>query len=55
MSYISLHWQVGSLPLRYLGGPQYVQFSSVQSLSHVRLFVTLQAVTQQAPLSMGIL
>ena len=28
-------------------------FSSVQSLSHVRLFVTLWTVAHQAPLSMG--
>ena len=30
-----------------------VFISSVQSLSHVRLFATPQAVAQQAPLSMG--
>ena len=32
-----------------------IQFSSVQSLSHVRLFATPWTVTCQAPLSMGIL
>ena len=30
-----------------------VQFSSVQSLSHVQLFATLWTITCQAPLSMG--
>ena len=37
-----LYWQVSSLPLSHRGGPlsslSTVQFSSVQSLSHVRLF-----------------
>ena len=32
-----------------------VQFSSVQSLSHVRLFATPLSVAPEAPLSMGVL
>ena len=44
--------QVDSLQLSYQGPA--LQFSSVQSLSHVRLFVTPWTVACQAPLSMGI-
>ena len=32
-----LHWQAGFLPLNHQGSPLYHQFSSVQSLSRVRL------------------
>ena len=48
-----LHWQVDSLPLSYLGspGPKTTLFSSVQSLSHVRLFATPWTAACQASLS----
>ena len=41
-----LNWQVGSLPVGLYGKP----FSSVQSLSHVRFFVTPWIAAQQASL-----
>ena len=51
-----LHWQADSLPLSHQGSQNYsivfiFQFSSVQSLSHVRLFVTPQIAAHQASLS----
>ena len=49
-----LHWQLHSLPLAPPGKPtdtSSVQFSSVQSLSHVRLFVTPWIAAHQACLS----
>ena len=50
-----LGWQVDSLLLSHLGSPPYLitTFSSVQSLSRVRLFATPWIVAYQAPLSMG--
>ena len=48
--------QVDSLPAELPEKPlNYYQFSSVQSLSRVRLFATPWTVACQAPLSMGIL
>ena len=44
---LSLHWQADSLVLSHL----VYQLSSVQSLSHARLFVTPWTVAQQASLS----
>ena len=44
---LSLHWQADSLVLSHL----VYQLSSVQSLSHARLFVTPRTVAQQASLS----
>ena len=47
-----LQWQVGSLPLVKPGKPHFsLQFSSVQSLSRVWLFVTPWTATPQASLS----
>ena len=46
-----LHWQAGSLPLAPHGKPQ---FSSVQSLSHVRFFTTPWITARQAYLSITI-
>ena len=45
--------QVDSLPSKLPGKPNNHVFSSVQSLSRVRLFVTPLGLTHQAPLSMG--
>ena len=45
--------QVDSLPAEPPGKPNSKTFSSVQSLSHVRLFSTPWTVTYQALLSMG--
>ena len=45
-----LHWQVDYLSLSHQGSPS-VQFSSVQSLSCVRLFVTPWIAARQASLS----
>ena len=41
------------MPVVLLGRGSSVQFSSVQSLSRVRLFATLWTVADQAPLSTG--
>ena len=49
VSYIYLCWQSGSLPLAPPGKPR--NQPSVQSLSHVRLFVTPWTVARQASLS----
>ena len=47
-----LHWQAGSLPLAPPGKPSLLyQFSTVQSLSHVRLFATPWITASQASLS----
>ena len=47
-----LHWQVGSLPPVLPGKPVLcISFSSVQSLSHVRLFATPWTAAHQASLS----
>ena len=46
-----LHWQVGSLPLAPLGKPLHLRFSSVQSLSRVRLLATPWTATCQVSLS----
>ena len=48
-----LHWHAASLPLSNWGSPQ-VSLVVVQSLSHVRLFVTLWIVAHQASLSCAI-
>ena len=47
-----LQWQADSLPLSHQGRPKVlVQFSSVQSLSHVQLFATPWTPARQASLS----
>ena len=52
VSHVYLHWQASSLPLAPSGKPlAEVQFSSVQSLSHVWLFVTPWIAARQASLS----
>ena len=61
VSYVYLHWQVGSLPLTPSRSPQsplhqpvfciVLQFSSVQSLSRVQLFATPWTTACQASLS----
>ena len=50
-----LEWGATAFPVSYQESPQIglVQFSSVQSLSHVRLFVTPWTAAHQAPPSMG--
>ena len=45
-----LHWQAGSLPLVPPGKPK-IPFSSVQSLTRVRLFATPWTAARQASLS----
>ena len=53
LSPILLHWQANSLPLSHLGSPVYIryQYSSVQSLSCVWLFMTPWTAGHQASLS----
>ena len=46
-----LHWQEGSLPLEQPGKPRRGTLSSVQSLSHTRLFANPWATAHQASLS----
>ena len=46
-----LHWQMDSLPLSHQGGLYMYQFSSIQSLSCVRLFVTTWTAVHLASLS----
>ena len=46
-----LHWQARSLPLEPPGMPPFNEFCSVQSLSHVQLFVTPWTAACQASLS----
>ena len=48
-----LHWQARSLPLEPPGIPPFNEFCSVQSLSHVQVFVTPWTIAHQSPLSMG--
>ena len=45
-----LHWQARSLPLEPPGMPPFNEFCSVQSLSHVQLFVTPWTAACQASL-----